>query len=100
MDNDILGGFEESKAQQNGSDILGGFEAPPGALPQAVSDSFADPEKAARAIDLSKRSGVPASIVHADPDKTRRDLIQAQAANAVRNSPAVQAYLTNPMAGK
>lgn len=98
MAGDILDGFEQT--QDPSDDILGGFEAPR-IMPKAVGDSTSDPEAAAKAINLGKQTGVPASVVEADPEKAQSLLRTKQASEAIRANPAVANYVAgNPMAGK
>lgn len=68
---------------------------------QAIGDIDADPDDAGRALHLSKITGVPAPVIHADTENFERNQKQFLAAGIIDRNPFLQAYVnTNPMASK
>ena len=67
----------------------------------AVGSLDDDPDKAARAVELSQDSGVPAPVIHADLESFERNHKAALTAQILRNSPHIANYVnSDPMAAK
>jgi hypothetical protein len=84
------------------SDLIGqsyGTQNP--ALPQVVGTIDEDPEKAQRAIDLSKATGVAPTSIYGDLDEFERQHKAVLASDIVANNPHLSDYIqSNPMASK
>jgi Large polyvalent protein associated domain 22 len=67
----------------------------------ALSTKDADPDKAARALDLSKTTGIPAPVIHADVDSFTDNLKAQSASDLVKNNRQLGAYVaSDPMASQ
>lgn len=59
------------------------------------------PERAAKALNLESRSGIPAQIIEMNPEKAQVQVEQQERAAVVSQSPALQTYVnSSPLAAK
>lgn len=65
------------------------------ALPKAVGAAVEDPEKAAAAIKVSKQTGMPATVVAADPDAAQVEQRSREASQYVGSSENIQSYVNS-----
>ena len=71
------------------------------ALPNIVGNIDEDPDKAQRAIDLSKATGVPPTSIYGDLEEFERQHKAVLASDIVANNPHLADYVqSNPMASK
>jgi len=63
------------------------------AVPKAVGAANDNPDEAAKALSISKETGIPASVVAADPKGAVADHRSAQAGKYVKQSSALQRYV-------
>lgn len=66
------------------------------ARPRATGAASANPQTAAKSIDIAKQSGAPFELVNADPQKSAEDLKLRQTNEAI-DRPAIAAYVTSYM---
>lgn len=81
-----------------GNLIEGAFAAGP---ERAVGEIEADPEKAARSLELSQATGTPASAIYGDVESFERQHKSQMAGDIVRNNAFISDYVTqNQMAAR
>lgn len=72
-----------------------------GAVSQGALAPNGSPERAAKALSLEARSGIPAPVIDLNIEKAAAEIEQQERAAVVRGSPAIQNYIaSNPMAAK
>lgn len=74
-------------------ELVGGYID--GAAGKAGAGTFEDPKKAARALDLSKATGVPAEAIHADVEGFEERQKLSLASAIVKDNPALQDWVTS-----
>lgn len=68
---------------------------------QVTADSEADPEKAARSVNLSESTGIPAPVIHGDLENFDKQYKARLASEIVSGNPHLTNYVnSNPMAAK
>lgn len=66
-----------------------------------VADIDEDPDQAARSIQLSRATNVPAPVIHGDVENFEREHKQTLTSEMIRNNQHIQDYITQyPMASK
>lgn len=78
--------------QVDESDPYAGF-AKPAVLPRAIGSVGSNGQQAGEALTLSKKSGIPGTVIDADLSGAKQDIGQRQASTIIPANPAIQRYL-------
>lgn len=72
-----------------------------GSVTQGVAAPSGSPERAAKALDLEQRSGVPAPVIELNIEQAEQDINTRERGDLVRTTPALQSYInSSPMAAQ
>lgn len=87
--------------QPTDQDYLDGASILPNPRGIASTNAEENPDVAAQSVALSKQTGIPAPVIHADPDRFAEQLKAQTAGDIVAGNPQLQRYVaSDPMAAK